>query len=56
MEPLDINPGNRLRWSQPKALQRTFELRDGNRHGSVALLCDRRRHYELGCRVVRSIR
>jgi hypothetical protein len=31
VEPLDIGAGNRLSWSQPKALQRTFELRDGNR-------------------------
>jgi hypothetical protein len=31
MEPLDIAAGNRLSWSQPKALQRVFELREGNR-------------------------
>lgn len=39
MEPLDINPGNRLTWSQPKALERTFELRDGNRlFGSLSFV------------------
>lgn len=31
MEPLEITPESHLGWSQPKALQRTFELRDGNR-------------------------
>jgi len=31
MEPLEITPHSLLSWSQPKALERTFELRDGNR-------------------------
>ena len=31
MEPLVITPGSRLSWSQPKARERKFELRDGNR-------------------------
>lgn len=31
MEPLNITPEIRPRWCQPKALQRTFELRDDNR-------------------------
>jgi len=31
VEPLDMTPGNRLSWSQPKTLQRAFELRDGDR-------------------------
>jgi len=31
MEPLNTAPGNRLHWSQPKALQRIFELRDRDR-------------------------
>jgi len=31
VEPLNTAPGNRLIWSQPKALQRIFELRDGDR-------------------------
>ena len=31
IEPLRITPGSHLSWSQPKALQRTFELRDGDR-------------------------
>ena len=31
LEPLDIAAGNRLSWSQPKALQRAFELREGDR-------------------------
>jgi len=31
VELLKIKPGSRLSWSQPKALQRTFELREGKR-------------------------
>ena len=31
MEVLHVTAGNRLSWSQPKALQRIFELREGNR-------------------------
>lgn len=31
MEPLHITTESRFSWSQPKALQRTFELRDGDR-------------------------